>query len=81
MMIRNILKIEPAITFHLKGNIMKVIALVATLLFLTACGGGGGGSSYVAPSVVNTSYSGNTQTKTYSDLRANRTQMSWILNG
>lgn len=45
---------------------MKVIALVATLLFLTACGGGGGGS-YVAPSVVNTSYSGNTQTKTYSD--------------
>jgi hypothetical protein len=47
---------------------MKVIALVATLLFLTACGGGGGGgSSYVAPSVVNTSYSGNTQTKTYSD--------------
>jgi len=47
---------------------MKVIALVATLLFLTACGGGGGGgSSYVAPSEVNTSYSGNTQTKTYSD--------------
>ena len=67
MMIRKILKIVPAITFHLKGNIMKVIALVATLLFLTACGGGGGGSSYVAPSVVNTSYSGNTQTKTYSD--------------
>jgi hypothetical protein len=43
---------------------MKVIALVAVALFLTACGGG---SSYVAPSVVNTSYSGNTQTKTYSD--------------
>jgi hypothetical protein len=48
---------------------MKFIALIATAFFLTACGGGGGGggSSYLAPSVVNTTYSGNTQTKTYSD--------------
>ena len=52
------------------GNIMKVIALIAFSLVLSACGGGGGGgggASYLAPSVVNTTYSGNTQTKTYSD--------------
>jgi len=49
---------------------MKVIALIAFSLVLSACGGGGGGgggASYLAPSVVNTTYSGNTQTKTYSD--------------
>lgn len=37
------------------------------LVFLSACGGGGGGSSYVAPSLISTSYSGKIQTKTYSN--------------
>lgn len=51
-------------------RVVRGLPLIVSIIFLSACAGGGGGGSAggsSGPTVTGTTYSGNTQTKTYSD--------------